>query len=73
MMLLSLQRCRNAKFDSFLGRPEFAENVYFSKDTLPVKVFDNILEASMDALCIKIMRFSGFLRVQIHSWNSNIS
>jgi len=35
MTLLSLQRFRNAKFDSFLAREDlFAESVYFSKDTL---------------------------------------
>ena len=27
----------------------------------------------MDAFCIKIMRFAGFLRVQIYSWNANVS
>jgi len=43
MILLSLQRFRNAKFDSFLARrSEFAESVYFNKDTLPVEVFDNM-------------------------------
>jgi len=30
----------------------------------------NILEASTDAFYIKIMRFEGFLGVQIHSWNA---
>jgi len=33
----------------------------------------NILEASPDAFYIKIMRFAGFLCVQIHSWNANVS
>jgi len=30
-------------------------------------IFDNILEASMDAFYMKIVHFMGFLRVQIHS------
>ena len=58
---------------SWLGRPEFIESVYFSKDTFLVEVFDNIIEVSTGAFYIKIMRFASFLRVQIHSWNANIS
>ena len=36
-------------------------------------IFDNILEASTGPFYIKIMRFAGFFRVQIHSWNANVS
>jgi len=36
-------------------------------------IFYNILEASTGAFYIKIMRFAGFFRVQIHSWNINVS
>jgi len=57
----------------WLGRPEFIESVYFSKDTFLVEVFDNIIEVSTGAFYVKIMRFASFLRVQIHSWNANVS
>jgi len=60
MMLLSLQRFRNARFDSFLARKDLSLlNVYFSKDTLPVEIFDNILEASISAFYIDYA-FHGF-------------
>ena len=39
-------------------------------DTLYISLFYNILEISTGAFYIKIMRF---FRVQIHSWNVNIS
>jgi len=32
-----------------------------------------ILETSTGPFYIKIMRFAGFLHVQIHSWNANVS
>jgi len=47
--------------------------IYFSKNTFSVEIFDNILEISTSVFYMKIMRFAGFLRVQIHSWNANIS
>jgi len=33
----------------------------------------NILETSTDSFYIKIVRFADFFRVQIHSWNANVS
>jgi len=36
-------------------------------------LFINILEISTGAFYIKIMRFAGFLCVQIHSWNISVS
>ena len=39
----------------------------------PIKVFVNILENSTGAFYTKIMRFASFFRVQMHSWNANVS
>jgi len=62
----SIQKCKN--IDDFfnllaLMNSDAHINIYKNK-----KLFDNILEASMDAFYIKIMRFAGFLC--IHSWNA---
>jgi len=38
-----------------------------------IKLYNDILETSTDSLYINIMRFMGFFRVQIHSWNANVS
>ena len=38
-----------------------------------IKLYNDILETSTDSLYINIMRFTGFFRVQIHSWNANVS
>jgi len=51
-----------------------ANNKRFDHDWIIIQCLQNIiLEASTDAFYIKIMRFADFLRVQIHSWNANVS
>jgi len=69
MMLLSLQRFRNVRLDIFFGEgnPKFAENVYFSKNILPVEIFNNGFKASTAfLLTLKILR--GFRVVSV-SWS----